>query len=156
MNKVYINGSIIKSAGFFYTSLSILGVIFLLASCAPAKNSYYFKTLQKDTAISGLVNKDLESKISKGDNLSIIFSSLSKEEDLVFNTGTTSAAGVANSVGFLVDKEGSVNIHKLGNIKAEGLTRKELAAVLQKQLQPFLKDPIVTVQYLNHKMTVMG
>ena len=155
MNKQYINGSIIKTVSYFYTVLFILGVVFLLTSCAPTKNSYYFKTLQKDTTISGLVNKDIESKISKGDNLAIVISSLSRDEDLLFNL-VTSTGVAANAPGFMVDNDGSVTIHKLGKVKAEGLTRKELAGVLQKQLLPFLKDPIVTVQYLNHKITVLG
>ena len=146
----------VKSAGVNYLGMIILGAILLLTSCTTTKNSYYFKTLQKDTTISGLVSKDLESKISKGDNLSILISSLSREEDLLFNIEIGSGGTPVNSVGFPVETDGTILMHKLGKVQAEGLTRKELAASLQKQLMPYLKDPIVTVQYLNHKITILG
>lgn len=127
---------------------------FSLGSCAPTKTSYYFKTLKKDTSISGFVNKDMESKINIGDNLSINISSLDKTEDILYNSGTENDGKV--NIGFPVDKEGKITIHKIGKLKAEGYSRKELAAILQEQLAPYLKDPIVSVQYLNHKVTVMG
>jgi polysaccharide export outer membrane protein len=38
----------------------------------------------------------------------------------------------------------------------EGLTRRELAAKLEKDLLPYMKEPIVNVNYLNHKVTVIG
>jgi polysaccharide export outer membrane protein len=44
----------------------------------------------------------------------------------------------------------------LGYVTAAGLSRKELAVLLQNELLPYMKDPIVNVGYLNHKVTVMG
>jgi polysaccharide export outer membrane protein len=44
----------------------------------------------------------------------------------------------------------------LGYVTAAGLSRKELALLLQNELLPYMKDPIVNVGYLNHKVTVMG
>ncbi|CAN5895752.1 polysaccharide biosynthesis/export family protein [soil metagenome] len=150
MKRVYYNGLSFKPTGFILAAILFFGT-YLLSSCTPTKSSFYFKTLQKDTTLSGMVNKDLESKIVKGDNLGIIISSLSKEEDLLFN----SVPGSAGSA-FLVDQDGNILLHKLGTVKAAGYTRKEFSAVLQKSLIPYLKDPIVSVQYLNHKITVMG
>jgi polysaccharide export outer membrane protein len=155
MKRVYNNGLFLKPGGSFLAVIIVSVTVYLLASCTPTKSSYYFKTLQKDTTISGLVSKDLESKIVAGDNLGINISSLSKEEDAFYNNG----AGMSTITGgaiFPVDQQGNILIHKLGFVKASGFTRKELAAYLQKNLQPYLKDPVVTVQYLNHKVTVMG
>jgi polysaccharide export outer membrane protein len=36
------------------------------------------------------------------------------------------------------------------------MTRRELKEKLQKDLTPFLKDPIVSIRYLNRKVTVLG
>jgi polysaccharide export outer membrane protein len=58
--------------------------------------------------------------------------------------------------GFLVEKDGKVLLHRLGYVTAAGLSRKQLELLLQTALLPFLKDPIVHVGYLNHKVTVMG
>lgn len=156
MKRKYNNGLFLKPGCFFGTIMMVFSIVYLLASCTPTKNSYYFKTLKKDTTLTGLINKDLESKIINGDNLSINISSLSKEEDITFNTGGTALGVVSGRLVFPVDQEGNIIIHKLGKVKAAGYTRKELAAELQKNLQPYLKDPLVTVQYLNHKVTVMG
>lgn len=141
--------------GSFLAAIIVFCTVYLLASCTPTKNSYYFKTLQKDTTLTGLVNKDLESKIVKGDNLGINISSLSREEDVLYNSGPGTGTVSGSSV-FNVDQDGNIPLHKLGFVKAAGYTRKEFAAILQKALLPYLKDPVVTVQYLNHKVTVMG
>ena len=125
----------------------------LLASCSATKDSYYFKTLKKDTTIKGFVNNSFESKIVKGDNLSIQVTSLSPEEDRVFNQ-SISASPVA--AGYMVKQDGSILLHRLGNTAAEGLTRKELAEKLQAALLPFMKEPIVNVNFLNHKVTILG
>jgi polysaccharide export outer membrane protein len=58
--------------------------------------------------------------------------------------------------GFLVEKDGKILLHRLGYVTAAGLSRKQLALLLQNELLPYMKDPIVNVGYLNHKVTVMG
>jgi polysaccharide export outer membrane protein len=41
-------------------------------------------------------------------------------------------------------------------MKVEGLTRRQLAAKLENDLLPYMKEPIVNVGYLNRKVTVIG
>jgi len=129
----------------------------VFTSCTSTKNSYYFKTLQKDTTITGFVSNDFESKIKVGDNLSVIVTSLSKEEDVLFNqaAGEISSFG-GNQPGFLVRPDGTILLHRLGLVKAVNYTRKEFAKHLENELLPYMKDPIVNVNYLNHKVTVLG
>lgn len=155
MKKAYYSGFFSKPIRFPLAAILVAGIVCLLASCAPTKSSYYFKTLQKDTTLTGLVNKDLESRIIKGDNLGINISSLSRDEDIMYNTGSGVSTVTGGAV-FPVSQDGNIMIHKLGLVKAAGNTRKELALLLQKELGPYLKDPIVQVQYLNHKVTIMG
>jgi len=47
-------------------------------------------------------------------------------------------------------------MHKLGLIHVEGMKRAELKNKIQKDIEPYLKDPVVTVRYLNHRVTVLG
>ncbi len=157
MNRLFSPSSVLRPANCYALAsvITLLSIGFLFSSCAPSKNAYYFKTLQKDTTLSGLVNKDFDSKISIGDNLGITITSLSNADDMLFNKGSMTA-NPNSAPGFPVNKEGQIAVHNLGLVTAVGLTRKELAASLQKQLKPYLKDPIVNVQYLNHKITVMG
>lgn len=136
---------------------AILAFVVVFSSCTATKSSFYFKSLNKDTTLSGFVNSDFESKIKPGDNLGISINSLSTEENMKFNSTIVSA--ITNSVSvpsYLVSKGGTIKMHRFGEVKVEGLTRGELAAKLQKDLLPYLKEPLVNVSFLNHKITVMG
>ena len=42
-----------------------------MMSCTPAKKTFYFQNLPKDTTLSNLVNKNFETKIQKADLLGI-------------------------------------------------------------------------------------
>lgn len=131
----------------------------LFSSCTTPKNAYYFKTIPRDTSINTTINRLTESVIRKNDQLSINISSLNPEEDKVYNAavpmlGTTISGG--NPTGYLVDMNGNIQLHRLGNIHAEGMTRRELKNKIETDIKPYLKDPVVTVRYLNRRVTVMG
>ncbi|MDB5200781.1 MAG: hypothetical protein JWQ27_190 [Ferruginibacter sp.] len=142
-----------RGFGRLFISALFAVAVLIMASCSTTKNSYYFKTLQKDTSISGFVNTNMETKIRKGDILNISVSSLSVPEDALFNQPTANAGAGS---GFTVGADGTVLLHRLGAVRVEGLTRAELAAKLQKDLLAYMKEPIVNVGYLNHKVTVLG
>jgi polysaccharide export outer membrane protein len=127
----------------------------IFASCISTRQSVYFNTIQSDTTIAGFVTNDFESKIRVGDRLDIKVTSLSTVEDEQFNKAAA-VGTVPEMSGFLVEKDGKILFHRLGYVTAAGLSRKELAVLLQNELLPYMKDPIVNVGYLNHKVTVMG
>ena len=128
----------------------------LFGSCTTTKNAYYFKTLPRDTTINTTVNRLTESVIRKNDQLAITISSLNPAEDALFNAGIVSAAAGAAGGGFQVDINGNIQLHRLGSIHAEGMTRRALKNKIEKDISPWLKDPLVTVNYLNHRITVLG
>ena len=144
----------------FYTFIACFLLSNLLPSCVTSKNSYYFQTLGKDSTINTSANKVAESQIKKSDLLSISISSLNRDEDVVYNAPAispmSSTAGTVTANGYLVDGDGNIQLHKLGVIHVEGITRRELKDKIQTGLQPYLKDVVVTVRYLNHKITVLG
>jgi polysaccharide biosynthesis/export protein len=61
-------------------------------------------------------------------------------------------------VGYLVTDDGTFNFPQLGTIKAEGLTIKQLSDFISQQIKnkELLIDPIVTVRFLNFRVTVLG
>jgi polysaccharide export outer membrane protein len=61
-------------------------------------------------------------------------------------------------LGYLVDKEGNIDFPILGNLKVAGLTRMQLTSLIKNRLinEDLIKDPIITVQFLNFKVSVMG
>src|SRR5687768_9696159 len=137
----------IPSFVFLLTSgIAILTVF----SCTPVKRSYYFQGLDRDTVITGFIPNTYESKIKQRDVLSIQVTSLSAAEDLLFNQSALGGAS-ATVPGYIVDSQGKLLFHRLGEVQVEGLTRRELELKLQKDLLPYMKEPIVNVNYLNHK-----
>ena len=130
------------------------------SSCTTTKTTYYFKTLQKDQVIPSNINKMEELKIRKNDLLSINISSLNRDEDLTYNAPSVSfgsgGQSGTSSGGYLVDAMGNIQLHKSGLLHAEGMTRASLKEKIQKDLAPYLKDPVVTVRYLNHRVTILG
>jgi polysaccharide export outer membrane protein len=143
----------------------IFGLIFLAAisSCVNSKKSVYFYK-QEDGKIASQY-ENLEPVIQKNDLLSISISSLNPNASLLFNspnTNTTQIASVSGdhlqAQGYLVDQEGFIQFPILGNIKAEGLTKKDLKVTLANQItsRKLLIDPIVNIRYLNYKVSVLG
>lgn len=155
-----ILSSSIKFLRAKHSVVIFISIIFLTA-CRTTKDSpAYFKTLSRDTTITGLVTPGFESKIQKKDVLAITVSSLSSDLDLKFNAASSTVFNGSGSLlstpGYQVNEEGKITLHYIGDVQAEGLTCKELKEKLQKDLLPFLREPVVSVQYLNRKVTILG
>lgn len=129
--------------------------VLYFTSCKIYKPAYYFKDIKNDTVINGFINSDIELKIQKNDILSISITSLSTAEDELFNSKTNSGTAAGGS-GTRVDTDGNIYFHKLGRLTVTGLTRKELKMKLEHDLLPYLKDPVATVNFVNHRITVLG
>ena len=135
----------------FIYILTVMAIF--LSSCKVYRPAYFFKDITRDTVITGFVNKELELKIQPNDQLAISIASLNVMEDAIF-----SSRGVEGDVknSFQVSQDGCIYLHKLGKLTVIGLTRNELKAKLETELLPYLKDPIVTVNFINHRVTVLG
>ena len=154
MNKPKLSYKIFKKSGLLYFLSFFLFFAIVFGSCKVPQNAYYFKTLKRDTTIN-VAGKGMELKIQKNDLLMVNISSLNREEDIVYNAPSASLGGTS-SMGYLVDGGGNIQLHKLGLVHVEGMTRAALKEKIQKDISPYLKDPVVTVRYLNHKITVLG
>lgn len=125
-----------------------------------------------DTAALSQVNIP-EPVIQKGDLIGITVFSDNAEASAAFNQQMTSSlsseanmtgaalsglTGVSgqNMPGYLVDLQGNIRFQSIGTIKAEGLTKLELATNLQEKLTPYLKNPYCNIRFLNYKFTVLG
>ena len=137
----------------FFRFILYLFLIFFLFSCSNSRKSVYFQDLQKDTTLTNLVSKDFEPKIQKADLLGITVASLSPENTALYNAPQNA---IGPLTGYLVDENGNIQFIKLGTMHVDGMTRKELKSLLEKELSPYLKDPVVAVGFLNRHVTMMG
>ena len=160
MMKNIDRNAVFRKVNFLLSVILFAFAVLPIISCNVTKPSAYFTNLKKDTTLTGAVSADLELKIRKGDRISITVTSLSTLEDALFNSagsgGAVSSGAITKGGGYLVLQDGTVLVHRLGSLPVEGLTRKELSKKLESQLLSYMKEPIVQVNFLNHKVTVLG
>ena len=87
--------------------------------------------------------------IKVDDRISILVSALNPESASEFNT-------TSSTNGYLVEKDGTILFPQLGKLNIEGKTLTEVRRMLLDSLARFLVDPILTVQFANAKILVMG
>ncbi|MCI5057015.1 MAG: polysaccharide biosynthesis/export family protein, partial [Flavobacteriales bacterium] len=58
--------------------------------------------------------------------------------------------------GYLVDRDGDLNLPLIGKTKAEGRTILELETLLTEKLKEFYKYPFVSVKFASFQVTVLG
>ncbi len=157
--------------------LSVCILVMLSVSCVNSKKIVYFNNVQDTVMQNADIN--IESVIHKSDIISITVSSLNPEASAVFNSSAmvtpvasslVTVAGAMPSgsggssttspqlMGYLVNQQGAINFPVLGSITVEGLTKKQVELLLVQDLvdKKLLVDPIVTVRFLNFRITVLG
>jgi polysaccharide export outer membrane protein len=73
------------------------------------------------------------------------------------STGTTTS-GAPQFLGYLVSQEGTIKFPVLGTLPAAGLTKRQFEEDIARNLteKKLLTDAIVSVRYLNFRVTVLG
>jgi polysaccharide export outer membrane protein len=64
--------------------------------------------------------------------------------------------GAAAKSGYLIDSDGTINLPVIGVFPMAGLSRKQATLNLQERLEEYTESPIVQIQILNYKITVLG
>jgi polysaccharide export outer membrane protein len=127
---------------------------------------YFEKNLD---SLSKTVISLQEPRIQKHDQLNITVSSatLNQEQTVVFNLtsgggaggvsgGGGSMGGAGGVMGYLVDYDGTISLPIVGKVMAEGLTKNQLADTLVKRLEPYVKNPILNIRFLNYRVMLIG
>lgn len=146
-----------------YVTYLLLCMAVFFTACTSTKKIIYLQD------VVPLKQQEIEQKyevIIHGDDLlAIMVNSRDPELAMPFNMpmvtfqlGTLGSSGQQRILGYLVDTNGDIDFPILGRIHAEGLTRMQLTELIKNKLieGDLIKDPIVTVQFLNFKISVMG
>ena len=148
------------------TFYSLVIVILFLSSCSSQKKVAYFNGI--DASSQEEINKyfqtNHEAKIVNGDMLSITVSGLDPLAVAPFNLPLVSYATPGSDQlyasptlqSYLVDVNGFIDFPVIGQIKLGGMSKSEAIDLIDHKLEPYLKDPIVTIQFMNYKITVLG
>lgn len=151
----------------FCKILSLILMVLAAISCSTPKEISYFQDLQP--GVTELTITDpVEIKVRPKDKLSILVNAQDQKLTNMFNLPivsqqigqeSTGSSGNSRGVsGYTVDTDGYINFPVLGKIKVEGMTREQIAEYLTGQLkeQELIKDPVVTVEFMNLGVSVLG
>lgn len=135
-------------------------VISLMNSCVTPKQVTYFNDLKKDTLypnpiVLPEIAKFTDPQILPNDVLGITIQTVTQNE----GSAPISPLNLpvdARISGYLVDKNGYVELSLIGFVKVGGLTTAEAREIVKQKAKEFYKDPVVTVRILNFEVAVLG
>lgn len=128
------------------------------------RNINYLEDLQAGdtTAIANIATI----RVKTDDKLSIVINSRDPQMANLFNlpivtyrVGQTNIAPSNQEVSnYTVDSQGNIDFPVVGKIHVAGLSREEIAALVKSELitKNLVKDPVVTVEFTNHAISVLG
>ena len=105
-------------------------------------------TIRPKDKLSILVNSQ-DMRLTNLFNLPIVSQQVGLETSYGTNRGMS---------GYTVDSNGDIDFPVLGRIRIAGMTREQVAAHIKGELQShdLVKDPVVTVEFMNLTVSVMG
>lgn len=146
---------------FAFVSLALL-----VSSCASTKDIVYFQNKMVNSPEK--IDKHAGIVVQPKDMISIVVSSRNPELVAMFNLPVVSyqaggeliASGGYNQrlMGYVVDEQGFIDFPVLGKLSVAGKTRWEVAEMVKDKLlqDGYLTDAVVTVEFLNFKVSVLG
>lgn len=154
--------------------ISVMKNFFLCVAFVAVLSSCSYKRLtylqDMDTLTTYDVTEGPEAIIRKNDKVKILVSCTNPTLSAPFNLGGVEAAvdAVTGQISapktgltapeYLVDKNGDILFPILGSVHVEGLTMDGLRDEISRQIveKNYIKDPIVTVEFSNFQITVLG
>lgn len=139
---------------------TLITILITFTSCNIRKNVVYFQT--EETASN---QTSFTPTLKVDDLLSITVMADNAEAAAPFNlppiTGFSSSnsgyiQGSPERSGYLIDDKGFVNLPIIGQVQVAGKKRTEVVTLLEETLKNYINNPVVNIQILNFKITVLG
>lgn len=159
-----MNKNTILRKSTLYGLLLLLSVS--ISSCVSNKKIAYFQDIQSvDRANLENATKFTEPIIQPDDILSVNIFTLNPQSGAIVNqaASNTVLGGGANTAvaaqqvnGFLVDRNGEVELSLIGKVKVEGLTTYQARELIREKAAAVYKEPNVQLRFANFKVSVLG
>ena len=156
-----------------HANFAILIVVLLLSSCTAYKKIPYVKDADTlDTQSLANAASNYEAKVMPNDILLITVNTPTPEASKDFNlplipqtgnsvlptnvTSTSEDQGTLQN--YIVDNQGYIDFPILGKLKVGGLTKPQAELLIHNSIYPAYtkENPIVTLRFLNYKVSVLG
>lgn len=138
----------------------------LLASCSSYKENIYFQGLERNPEMAYKITNFSPPTIQPGDVLAVTVKSLNSDGSAIFNSGSVSstsakgkdagAAAPSGNDGYLVNKDGEIQLPLVHGVKVGQLSLEEAADAIKNKISSYLKEADVTVSLMNFKVSVLG
>lgn len=174
MRKSYIVNS--------FLLLFVLFLVFNIFSCSSTKKTKYFQDIPDSGALKTIgVNTYVAPKIQVDDILTVIVQTIDPSATQMINAGNVPISGAPSSaspnspstlsqlsgglsgsgsgqspIGYLVDKDGDIDVPVLGKIHVIGHTTSELKVIVTELASKYYNNPTVIVRYANFKISIAG
>lgn len=144
----------------------LLLVAVLMCSCVSRKQLAYFRPVTAESAAE--INKSMkpqpEPRVKINDALIITVSALDPEAVIPYNLPNVAYSSPTSSTipttasfqYYTVDEQGYIDFPVLGKLYVVGLSQSEVINLIEGKLKGQLVNPIVTMRFLNAKVTVLG
>lgn len=140
--------------GFYLT------LIFFLSSCGSRKEMVY---LQPDSVQLNTYYEQYVPKIQSNDILTIVVTAADPKVTAPFNLlSSTSSVNITQQTDlalrptYTVDNNGDIRLPLLGKVHVGGLTRLQAIEMIRSELDQYIKDPGVNINYNNFRVSVLG
>ena len=149
-------------------NLMVLVTAAILVACQSTKNVTYFQdisTLGQSELSSSI--KYVEPVIQSDDILSISVFTIDPTTNMIVNQAASQAisttsgsistlAATPPTSGFLVDKNGEIDLSIIGKVKVMGLTTSQARDLIKDRASIVYTNPNVQVRFANFKVTILG
>ncbi len=147
-----------KTKNLFFM-MAMVAIVSFFSSCSTPKDIAYFQDFNQGNSI--VVQNPVEIKFKADDEIRILVSTREKELSDMFSLYSNTGGGSVsreNGSRYTIDSEGCIRFPILGKIHVAGLNRQELQESIREKImeKQLVKDPIVTVDYENLYVIVLG
>jgi len=150
------------------TLFVLLAVTLALGACTSTKKIIYFQGSDSLFRSPQAINQLYELHIKPADRISVTLTCSEEEllkpfaQNIVVGTAQGFSDNIRNTrdiyVGYVVDRDGYVNLPVIGKVMAAGLTEEGLARKIEQEIisSGTILDPQVTVKFADARVAVLG
>lgn len=147
------------------SALLLLAILWSMSSCKSHKDFVYLQDMEQGIGYPYDVKR--EAVVHINDRLAITVSSKNPELATPFNstsyqvsstTGEVSTQLAPTTTGYRVDLDGNIQFPILGSLHVDGLKVSQVTDLIRNRIieGKYIKDPLVTLSFLNFRYTVLG
>lgn len=135
--------------------LFTVSALLVLSGCSPRRDLVYFSNMTNATVVNNA--PQVQVIIHERDIVNVSVSSQNLESNRLFagyrneNLGSS-----AKKDGYRVNMQGNIQLPIIGDFKIAGFTIEQAQNKLAAELSNHVKSPVVDIQLLNFKITVIG